>query len=172
MADEEKKIEETKTEEPQAETPLEATASNEKTPVETEETAKKKKKRVPKRSKKGVVVKQVPQGRIYIQATYNNTLVTATDAQGNVIAWSSAGHLGFKGPRKSTPYAAGAVIRDLTEKVKPMGLSEVQIFVKGIGSGREAAVRALNAQGFQAITIKDVTPLPHNGCRKPRPRRV
>jgi small subunit ribosomal protein S11 len=117
-------------------------------------------------------VRAVPQGCLYIQASYNNTLVTATDRQGNALAWSSAGHLGFRGPKKSTPYAASMVIKDLAAKTKPYGLHEVQVFVRGIGSGRESALRALNAQGFAVFSIKDVTPIPHNGCRAPRPRRV
>lgn len=129
-----------------------------------------KKKMAPKKAKKAA--KQVSQGRAYVQASYNNTMVTLTDLHGNVLAWSSAGHMGFKGPKKATPFAATQVIRELADKVRPMGLRDVSVFVKGVGSGREAAVRALNAQGFVVTSIKDVTPIPHNGCRRPRPRRV
>lgn len=114
----------------------------------------------------------VTQGCIYIQASYNNTMATATDKNGDVLAWSSAGHMGFKGPKKSTPYAASVVLRDLATKTKDYGLKEVTVFVRGIGSGRESAIRALNAQGYIVTSIKDITPIPHNGCRAPRPRRV
>lgn len=129
-----------------------------------------KKKVAPKKAKKAA--KQVSQGRAYIQASYNNTMVTLTDLHGNVLAWSSAGHMGFKGPKKATPFAATQVVRELADKVRPIGLRELLVFVKGVGSGREGAVRALNAQGFVITLIKDVTPIPHNGCRRPRPRRV
>ena len=124
------------------------------------------------RSKKSKVVKQVRTGRAYIQATYNNTIISLTDLQGNVLTWSSAGRMGFRGPKKSTPYAAGMIVRDAVEKSKPYGLCEVNVFVRGVGSGREAAIRALHANGVQVLIIRDVTPIPHNGCRAPRPRRV
>lgn len=123
-------------------------------------------------TKKKKIIKHVPSGRAYIQATYNNTIVTLTDQNGNVLAWSSAGHCGFKGPKKSTPYAAGVIVKDVAEKVQPFGVKEVNVFIKGVGAGREAAVRALNANGFNVVSIKDVTPIPHNGCRPPKPRRV
>lgn len=116
--------------------------------------------------------KFIQQGRAYIQATYNNTLVTITDLNGNVIGWSSAGQAGFKGPKKATPYAAGVIIRNVAEKVKPMGLKTVDVFVKGVGAGREAAIRALYANGINILSIKDVTPIPHNGPRPPKVRRV
>lgn len=114
----------------------------------------------------------VPQGRVNILATYNNTIVTFADPQGNVLAWSSAGHCGFRGPKKSTPYAAGVIVRTAAEKVRDVGLKSVDVFIRGVGSGREAAVRALNACGFSIQSIKDVTPIPHNGPRPPKPRRV
>lgn len=116
--------------------------------------------------------KQVTAGRAYIQATYNNTLVTFTDNLGNSLAQSSAGNVGFKGPKKSTPYAAGVIVAKVAEKVKPYGLREVAVFVQGVGGGREAAIRALNANGFIVTSIKDITPIPHNGCRAKKPRRV
>lgn len=116
--------------------------------------------------------KFIQQGHAYIQATYNNTLVTITDLNGNVIGWSSAGQAGFKGPKKATPYAAGVIIRNVAEKVKPMGLKTVDVFVKGVGAGREAAIRALYANGINILSIKDVTPIPHNGPRPPKVRRV
>lgn len=115
---------------------------------------------------------KLTKGRAYIQSSYNNTLITITDLQGNVIAWSSAGSIGFKGPKKSTPYAASLVARDVVAKVKDTGLKQIDVFVKGIGSGREAAIRALNNEGLEVMSIKDVTPIPHNGCRPPKVRRV
>jgi small subunit ribosomal protein S11 len=125
-----------------------------------------------KKTKKVVASRQVATGRTYVKSTYNNTIVTFTDQNGNVLAWSSAGQCGFKGPKKATPYAASVIIKDAAEKVKKYGLKEVSVFVRGIGGGREAAVRALNANGFIVSVIKDITPIPHNGCRPPRPRRV
>jgi small subunit ribosomal protein S11 len=122
--------------------------------------------------KKKKIKRLIRRGQAHIQATYNNTIVTLTDQSGNVLAWSSAGAKGFKGPKKSTPYAAGIVVKDVADKVMDAGLQEVDVFVRGIGSGREAAVRALQANGFQVLSIKDVTPIPHNGCRPPKPRRV
>jgi len=122
------------------------------------------------RRRKGA--RQVSSGRAYIHASYNNTIVTLTDQNGNVLAWSSAGVVGFKGPKKSTPYAAGVIVRDAVEKVRETGLKEVSVFVSGIGSGREAAARALHANGVTVTSIKDVTPIPHNGCRPPKPRRI
>ncbi len=130
-----------------------------------------KKKTAPKRKGKKAK-KQVSTGRAYIQATYNNTIVTLTDPEGNVIAWSSAGANGFRGPKKATPYAASVVVRKAVEKAAESGLKEVIVFVRGVGQGREGAVRALNANGLNVLSIKDVTPIPHNGCRPPRPRRV
>jgi small subunit ribosomal protein S11 len=136
----------------------------------TEADGKKAKPAPRKKTKKSV--RQVSHGRVYVQATYNNTIVTLTDMNGNVLAWSSAGKVGFSGPKKSTPYAASMIIKDVCDKVKETGLRDVNVFVKGIGSGRESAVRALNANGINVLTIKDVTPIPHNGCRPPKPRRV
>lgn len=110
-------------------------------------------------------------GQAHVQATYNNTIITVADDSGNVLAWSSAGSLGFKGAKKATPYAASQVVSTVVEKVKKTGLQDVAIFVKGIGSGRESAVRAL-AGNFNIISISDVTPIPHNGCRPPKVRRI
>ncbi len=124
------------------------------------------------KSRKKVAVRQVSQGSVYIQATYNNTIITLTDLNGNTLAWSSAGHCGFKGPKKATPYAASVIVKDVAERVKETELKEVSVFVTGVGSGRDSAVRALNANGFSVLSIKDLTPLPHNGCRSPKPRRV
>ncbi|MCH7491984.1 30S ribosomal protein S11 [Patescibacteria group bacterium] len=116
--------------------------------------------------------KNVLHGKVFIQATYNNTLVTITDENGNTLAWSSAGHLGFKGPKKATPYAASVIVKDVAEKVKPFGLRSVDVFVRGVGSGRESAIRSLNANNINVQSIKDVTPIPHNGVRPKKPRRV
>lgn len=118
------------------------------------------------------VVRQVPRGLAFVQASYNNTIVSFTDPQGNVIASASAGQCGFKGPKKSTAYAAGVVVRRAMERANPWGLREIDVFVKGVGSGREAAIRALNTQGLVVIGIRDLTPIPHNGCRPPKVRRV
>jgi len=122
--------------------------------------------------KKKKVKRSVKRGQAHVQATYNNTMITMCDQNGNVIAWSSAGRCGFKGPKKSTPYAAGVIVKDVVEKIRETGMQEVDVFVKGIGSGRESAVRALQANGLQVMSIQDVTPIPHNGCRPPKIRRV
>lgn len=122
--------------------------------------------------KKKKILKQVSHGRAYIQATFNNTIVTITDQNGDVIGWASAGGSGFKGPKKSTPYAAGIVVKKVVESIKSYGLKEVNVFVKGIGGGRESAIRALNTNNIQVLTVKDITPTPHNGCRPPKRRRV
>ncbi len=117
--------------------------------------------------------KSVPVGRAYIQSTYNNTIITLTDAQGNVLAWSSAGSLGaFRGSRKSTAFAAQRAGEDVARKGMDHGLRQVEAFVRGPGAGREAAVRALSAAGILVTSIRDVTPIPHNGCRPRKRRRV
>lgn len=116
--------------------------------------------------------RQIQKGRANIQCTYNNTIVTIADLNGAVLGWSSSGHLGFKGAKKSTPYAATQVIADLAEKVKKYGVQDLEVFVKGVGSGREASIRALSNNGFNLTEIKDITPIPHNGCRPRRPRRI
>lgn len=113
----------------------------------------------------------VKSGKAYIQATYNNTIVSLTDDAGNVLSWGSAGAMGFKGAKKATPFAASKVIETIAEKVKKVGLQDVAVFVKGIGSGRESAVRSL-ATNFNLTSITDVTPIPHNGCRPPKVRRI
>lgn len=117
-------------------------------------------------------VRQVALGNVYIQATYNNTIVSFADQNGNVIGWSSAGKCGFKGPKKATPYAAGVVVKNAIDKITENGLKDIHVFVKGVGLGREAAIRALNANGMEVISIKDITPIPHNGCRRKKTRRV
>ena len=122
--------------------------------------------------KKKKIIRQVSHGNAYIQATYNNTIVSLCDTNGNVLAWSSAGKVGFKGPKKATPYAASQVIKDVVEKVAPYGLKDVHIYVKGIGGGREGAIRGLNSNGLNVTSVNDVTPIPHNGCRPRKRRRV
>lgn len=116
--------------------------------------------------------KSIPVGRAYIQSTFNNTMVTLTDPQGNVIAWGSSGTAGFKGSRKGTPYAAQLAAHDAVRKAKEHGLRQIEIYVKGPGSGREAAIRALQSAGLYITSIREVTPVPHNGCRAPKRRRV
>jgi len=124
------------------------------------------------RSKKKKERKNIPVGVAHIKATFNNTLVTITDAQGNTIAWSSAGSLGFKGSRKSTPYAAQVAGEDVARKAQEHGMRTLEVEVAGPGSGRESALRALQAAGFTITSIRDVTPIPHNGCRPRKRRRV
>ena len=116
--------------------------------------------------------KSIPAGRAYIQSTFNNTIVTLTDPQGNVIAWGSSGTAGFKGSRKGTPYAAQLAARDAARKAMEHGLRQIEVYVRGPGSGREAAIRSLQSSGLYITGIKDVTPIPHNGCRPPKRRRV
>ena len=116
--------------------------------------------------------KSIPSGKAYIQSTFNNTIVTLTDPQGNVIAWGSSGTAGFKGSRKGTPYAAQLAARDAARRAMEHGLRQIEVYVKGPGSGREAAIRSLQSSGLYITGISDVTPVPHNGCRPPKRRRV
>jgi small subunit ribosomal protein S11 len=116
--------------------------------------------------------KLVPKGQVHIQSTFNNTIITFTDPQGGVIAWGSAGGAGFKGSRKSTPYAAQIAAEAAARKAMEQGLRQVEVYVKGPGGGREAAIRALQAAGLTITAITDMTPIPHNGCRPPKRRRV
>ena len=123
--------------------------------------------------KKKVVKKNIARGIVYVSATFNNTMVTVTDEMGNAIAWSSAGGLGFKGSKKSTPYAAQQAVEDALNKAKEHGIKEVGIKVQGPGSGRETAVKSIGAvEGIKVLYLKDITPLAHNGCRPPNRRRV
>jgi len=124
-------------------------------------------------AKKKKEKREVEQGRIYIKATFNNTIVTITDTQGNTIAWSSTGVHGFKGSRKSTPFAARVAADDALKKAVDSGMKSVDVFVKGPGSGRESALRAISAiEGMRITSINDITPVPHNGCRPPKQRRI
>ena len=116
--------------------------------------------------------KNIEKGAVHIQSTFNNTIVTISDAEGNAISWASAGELGFKGSRKSTPYAAQSASETAAKAAMEHGLKTVEVFVKGPGAGRESAIRALETVGLQITLIKDVTPIPHNGCRPPKRRRV
>lgn len=129
--------------------------------------AQKKRTRVRRRERKSI-----PVGRAFIQSTFNNTIVTLTDPQGNVVAWGSSGTAGFKGSRKGTPYAAQLAARDAARKAMEHGLRQVDVSIKGPGSGREAAIRALQSAGLHITGIRDVTPVPHNGCRSRKRRRV
>lgn len=129
--------------------------------------AKKEAGRVKKRYKKNIT-----NGVVHVNASFNNTMITVSDAQGNAISWSSAGSMGFKGSRKSTPYAAQMAAEDAAKKAMEHGMATVSVEVKGPGSGRESALRALQAAGLTITAIKDVTPIPHNGCRPPKRRRV
>ena len=126
-----------------------------------------------RRVKKKVVKKNIGTGIVYVAATFNNTVITITDAMGNVIAWSSAGALGFKGSKKSTPFAAQQAVEDAMAKAKEHGLKEVGIKVQGPGGGRDTAVKTVGStEGIRVLWMKDITPLPHNGCRPPKRRRV
>ena len=116
--------------------------------------------------------KNIERGAVHIQSTFNNTIVTITDTQGNAISWASAGEMGFRGSKKSTPFAAQTAAEKAANAAKEHGLKTVEVYVKGPGAGREAAIRALQACGLEVKMIKDVTPIPHNGCRPPKRRRV
>ena len=124
-----------------------------------------------KRKSKTAKVK-VTRGKVYVQSSYNNTIISVTDTAGNVVAWGSAGLAGFKGSKKSTPYAAQRTMEDTIQRVKDRGLQEVDVLVKGIGSGRESAIRALQGSGLTVLSIKDTTPIPHGGVRPKKVRRV
>ncbi len=126
----------------------------------------------PKRKGKKKVRKHVPVGVAHIRATFNNTIITITDPDGNTLAWSSSGSKGFKGSRKSTPFAANVAAEDVAKKAMDLGVQSVAVYIRGPGSGREAALRTLQAAGLKINYIRDVTPIPHNGCRPPKRRRV
>ena len=117
-------------------------------------------------------LKKINEGKVYISASYNNTLMTLTDLQGNALSWVSAGHIGFKGAKKATPFAASKVAEALVERAKKIGIGRISVLVNGVGSGRESAIRSLATHGLDIASIKDITPVPHNGCRPPKVRRV
>ena len=125
-----------------------------------------------KPSKKKKAKTKVTKGKIFVNSTYNNTIISVTDLTGNVLLWGSAGKIGFKGSKKSTPYAGQRTMEDVLGRLKDRGLNEVDVFIKGIGSGRESAVRALQGSGLSILSIKDQTPIPHGGVRPKKPRRV
>jgi len=118
------------------------------------------------------IPQKVSEGKVYILSSYNNTLMTLTDIQGNVLFWTSAGSIGFKGTKKGTPFAASKTAEAMAQAVKKIGVEKVAVLVKGIGSGRESAIRSLAGRGLDIVSIKDITPIPHNGCRPPKVRRV
>lgn len=159
----------------------EETKTNETAATEAAEEQKDEKKEVKKSAQKKYVrtakgkkrsVQSVPRGRAYIQASLNNTIITITDQNGNAIAWASAGGAGFRGPKKATPYAASMVVNKISDKMEEFGVKELFVYVNGIGSGRDSAIRSLNSKGFNIVGIKELTPVPHNGCRPRRARRV
>ncbi len=125
-----------------------------------------------KKPAKKKIKRNVPQGCCYIQSGFGNTIITMTDPAGDTVAWSSAGHLGFKGSRKGTPFAAQVAAEDVAKKAIEAGMRSIEVFITGPGAGREPAVRALAAAGMRILILKDVTPIPHNGCRPPKRRRV
>lgn len=125
-----------------------------------------------KKETKTEVSQKVKEGRIYIFSSYNNTIITLTDNQGNVLTWTSAGSIGFKGAKKATPFAASKVAEVLAQTARKLGIEKIHVLIKGIGSGRESAIRSLAARGLDITSIKDITPIPHNGCRPPKVRRM
>lgn len=131
-----------------------------------------KKQQIKTKPAKKAAVKQIPTGRVYVTATFNNTLVTLTDQKGNTLGWSSAGAMGFKGTRKSTPFAAISAMENVAKKAKEVGMGAVEVYIKGPGPGRDAAIRALRNAGLNITMIADVTPVPHNGSRAKKKRRV
>ncbi len=157
----EKKKEEKKTEEEVAINKTDKTDKTDKTNIVVESNKKKSKKK-----------RQVLKGRANVKCSYNNTVISLSDLKGNVLAWATSGLLGFKGAKKATPYAATQVVANVTEKVKKYGLKDLEVYVKGVGSGRESSVRALANNGFNLLSIKDITPIPHNGCRARKARRL
>jgi len=132
--------------------------------------AKNKNKKNSRRRKK--VKRNIEKGQAHIKSTFNNTIISITDEEGKVVAWSSAGKVGYKGSRKSTPFAAQLAAENAADEAKDMGMKEIEIFVKGPGSGRESAIRTLQSAGLNITLIKDITPIPHNGCRPPKRRRI
>lgn len=116
--------------------------------------------------------RKITEGKIYIASSYNNTLITLTDREGKVLSWTSAGSIGFKGTKKATPFAASKVAEAIVQKARKLGIDKIEVLVKGIGSGRESAIRSLATHGLEIASITDVTPIPHNGCRPPKARRV
>ena len=143
--------------------------------TKTEEELLKEREKIETAVKKEIKVEisqKIREGRIYIFSSYNNTILTLTDPQGNVLYWTSAGKIGFKGTKKGTPFAASKVAETMVQAAKKFGIEKIQVLVKGIGSGRESAIRSLAARNLDIVSIKDITPIPHNGCRPPKVRRM
>jgi len=143
--------------------------------AKTEEELLKERARIDGKTQKEVKLaapKKVKEGRVYISSSYNNTIITLTDPRGDVLYWTTAGNMGFKGTKKATPFAASKVAENIVQAAKKIGIEKVTVLIKGIGSGRESALRSLAARGLEIIAIKDITPVPHNGCRPPKVRRV
>lgn len=142
----------------------------------TKEELLKEKERIEAALKKEIRVvappKKPKEGKVYVFSSYNNTIMTLTDLLGNVLAWTSAGNVGFKGTKKATPFAASKVAEMMAQIIQKLQISKVRVLVKGVGSGRESAIRSLAARGVNIVSIRDITPIPHNGCRPPKPRRV
>ena len=141
----------------------------------TEEELLKEREKIEAATKKEITMEapgKIKEGKVYISSSYNNTIMTLTDLEGNVLTWTSAGSIGFKGTKKATSFAASKVAEVLSLAAKKLGIERVQILVKGIGSGRDSAIRSLAVRGLDVISIKDITPMPHNGCRPPKVRRV
>ncbi len=172
MAEEPKKSEEKAQKADEKSENVDVAKKDEKTVAGTEAKAEMGDEKLIAKKKKKKIRRQILKGQAHIQCTYNNTLVTFSDMSGKVLAWSSAGSLGFKGAKKATPYAATQIVNAASEKVSKYGLREIDVFVKGVGSGREASIRALVNNDFDIQIIKDITPVPHNGCRPKKPRRV
>lgn len=142
---------------------------------QTTEEALKEGEKIESKAKKEIKVESsrvIQEGRVYIFSSYNNTILSVTDDQGNVLTWVSAGNIGFKGAKKATPFAASKVAEAIAERAQKIGISRIKVLVKGIGSGRESAIRSLVGRGLEVVSIKDITPIPHNGCRPPKARRV
>jgi len=141
---------------------------------QSEEELLKEREKVESATKKEVKesVKRIREGRVYIFSSYNNTIITLTDLKGSVLGWVSSGSIGFKGTKKATPFAASKVAEAVAQIAQKMGIEKIEVLVKGIGSGRESAIRSLVARGLHIVSIKDITPTPHNGCRPPKARRV
>ena len=171
MTDEEKKIEETTTEEKTTEEKVvkETTVEEKKAPEKI--VAKQGKYLRTAKGRKRLAAK-TPRGKAFIHSSVNNTIVTITDPNGNTLTWASAGHCGFRGPKKATPYAASKIIDKIAEQTEKFGVKDLHVVVTGIGSGRDSAIRSLNAKGFNILSITERTPVPNNGCRPKRPRRV
>ncbi len=143
--------------------------------TKTAEELLKEREKVEEAVKKEIKIKlpqKLKEGKVYISSSYNNTIITLTDLKGNVLTWVSSGSIGFKGTKKATPFAASKVAETVVQAAKKLGIEKIQVMVKGIGSGRESAIRSIAARGLEITSIKDITPIPHNGCRPPKTRRV